>query len=304
MPKLLSDRFGLGTYQLGLAVAFIYLIADFGAVLGGWVSSRLIRRGHGVNYARKISLLLAALGTLPVISVAWLDAGMSPLGVPAVWITVAIVSLAAASHQAWSSNVYTIVSDTLPRAAVATTVGVSQAFGAVGSSIFQFLVAIWLVKTGNYSLPLILAGTLYFVGLAALHLILPRLQPASIEPGDRPRVRPWHVAAGAAVVIGGLIGLQALLTLNQHPYRSLDHYLQKRQGELQAAAYGLGPKAKVGWQEAQWVRWSQPDGTAKLELVKLDRDGRPTVEGKGATAKKYDGPARDEVERAVGGSGR
>jgi ACS family hexuronate transporter-like MFS transporter len=298
-PKLLADKFGLGSYQLGIAVAIIYLVADFGAVIGGWISSYFLRRGYTVNKARKLSLLLSALGTLPVISVAWVGADMQPLGIPAVWLVVAIVSLAAASHQAWSSNVYTVISDTLPRAAVATTVGISQAFGAVGSSIFQMMVALWLVRSGNYNLPLILAGSLYFVGLASLHLILPRLQPAQIAPDQRPSLRIWQVVVGAAIVIGSLIGLQVLLTKNQHPYRSVDHYLQKRQGEIRAAAHVTGPGAKVGWQDARWIRWTLADGSTRHELIKLDRDGRPTVEGKGAAAKKYQGPAKQDVEQTI-----
>lgn len=290
MPKFLSDRFGLGDYERAWAVAFIYLVADFGAIGGGWLSSRLIKQGRSVNVARKIGMLVAALGTLPVMAVAWLASDAHPLGAAAVWIAVPIVALAASCHQAWSSNVYTITSDTLPKGAVATAIGVSQAFGAIGSSMFQVVVATWLLKTGNYTLPFVLAGSLYLVGLAAMHLVLPDLAPANIKPHERPRVRPWHLAAGIVAIAGALLALQTALTLNQHPYRSLDHYLEKRRGELRAAAYQFGPAAHVGWQAAHWVHWELSDGTEKRELVKLDTAGRPTVEPKGAAAKRYRTP--------------
>jgi MFS transporter, ACS family, hexuronate transporter len=295
MPKFLSDRYGLGDYERAWAVAVVYLIADFGAVGGGWISSRLLKRGHTTNVARKIGLLIAALGTLPVIAVPWLEPGSVFLGIPAVWITVSIVALAASSHQAWSSNIYTVTSDTLPKGAVATAIGVSQAFGAVGSSLFQLMVAVWLVQSGNYTLPFLLAGTLYLVGLAALHLVLPRLEIADIQANERSRIRVWHLAVGAAILAGGLFAVQALLALHQYPYRSRDDYFEKRQTELRASAHVLGPTAQVGWQEALWVRWTLPSGDAKFELVKFDTNGRPILEPKGASAKKYKGPSPQDV---------
>ncbi|MFT3788505.1 MAG: MFS transporter [Tepidisphaeraceae bacterium] len=296
MPKLLSDRFGLNDYQRALAVAFIYLIADLGAIGGGWISSRLIKRGHTVNFARKTAMLIVALGTLPVISLVWLEGVTTVFGLSAAWIAVPIVALAASCHQGWSSNMYTIISDTLPKDAVATTVGIGTAFGSIGSALFQFLVAFWLMQTGNYALPMVLAGSLYLMGWLVLHLLLPRIEPARIDPNQRPKVRPWHVAVGAAVIIGGLVALQAILTINQYPYRSLAEYLEKRGSELHATTHILGPTAKVGWQDAQWIVWKKPDGTIKRDLVKLDLKGRPTIEGGGATAKKYAGPPKAEIE--------
>jgi ACS family hexuronate transporter-like MFS transporter len=291
MPKFLSDTYGLSSTARAWSIAAIYLVADFGSVVGGWISSSLIRRGYTVNQARKIALLIAALSVVPIASVAWLQQPTIG-GISVLWIVIPVVALAASAHQAWSANMFTVISDTLPRSAVGTTVGIGTAFGAVGSSAFQVLVAVWLMQTQNYHLPFLLAGTLYLVGLLALHLILPRLQPANITPATRPRVKWWQVATACTLIAVTLIALQSYL--NRPPYTSVKDYLAKRSTTLSAQPQ-LGPAAKVGWQDAQWVRWTTPAGDTRWELIKLDRHGHPLVEPKGAAAKQYTGPAQADL---------
>ena len=294
MPKFLADRFSLSDYQRGWALATIFLVADVGAVGGGWISSSLLKRGYSTNAARKIALLIAALGTLPIVSVAWLEGGSTVFGIPPVWIAVPIVALAAACHQAWSSNIYTIISDTLPRSAVATTVGINMAFGSVGSAMFQLMIGLQLAKSGSYSVPFLVAGALYLVGLLALHLVQPRLNPAAIDERAPTRLRWWHLAAGASIIAAAIFTLQ--VQLNKPKYANIASYYERRAIELHASAHAEGPAAKVGWQDARWTRWQLADGTSKWDLVKFDRYGTPFLEPKGAAAKKYVGPTAKDVE--------
>ncbi|MGJ3626709.1 hypothetical protein AB5I41_07330 [Sphingomonas sp. MMS24-JH45] len=93
----------------------IYLLADAGSIGGGWLSSSLMKRGWNVNAARKAALLVCALCVVPVFSAA---------SVPNLWGAVAILGLAAAAHQGWSSNLYAIVSDSVPRSSVASVMGI------------------------------------------------------------------------------------------------------------------------------------------------------------------------------------
>jgi hypothetical protein len=92
--------------------------------------------------------------------------------------------------------------------------------------------------------------------------------------------------------------------LNKPAYDSPEHYYAKRQSELGAGGYTLGQRAKVGWQDAQWVRWRLPNGGSRMELIKFDRHGRPQIEGQGARAKKYQGPAATELEMAAPARGQ
>jgi ACS family hexuronate transporter-like MFS transporter len=246
-----------------------------------------------VNVARKTGLLLAALGAVPIVGVGWLE-GASFGGISAIWIAVPVVALAASSHQAWSSNMFTIVSDTLPKSAVATAVGIGYAFGNTGAALFQFVIAMALIKTGSYTIPFILAGTMYLIGWIVLHLLLPRLEPARIDPHTRPLVTWPKVITGGAALVAALVALQ--VWLNKPAYSSLDHYYDKRLVELKATSYAVGPEAKVGWRDARWIRWTLADGTVKLELLKFDRTGRPIIENAGAAATKYDGPSGAELQ--------
>lgn len=292
MPKFLADTAGLGSTGRAWAIAFIYVVADVGSVAGGWVSSALVRRGHSLNAARKFALLISAVAVLPVVGLAFVH-GPTTGGISSLWLVLPAIAIAAAAHQAWSANLYTVVSDTLPKRAVATTVGIGTAFGSVGSSAFQVAVAFWLIKAQNYALPFVLAGTLYLFGLLSLHLLMPRLQPAVFDGSDRRRVKWWQVALVSVAVVASLAAFQVYL--NTPPYRTFDDYLAKRAQTLGATATE-GPTVKVGWQDARWTRWTTAAGVSRWELVRLDRNGRPLVEEKGPAAKGYVGPTIAELE--------
>ena len=122
---------------------------------------------------------------------------------------------------------------------------------------------------------------------------MPRLAPARIDETTRPRVQWWQVGAVFALIAVALVSLQ--IYLNKPPYGSIDQYLAQRQAALHATGHADGPTAKVGWQEARWIVWQLPDGRVKPELIKLDRDGRPAIEAKGAANRKYVGPPLTDV---------
>src|SRR5258708_39873193 len=84
-------------------------MADVGSIAGGWLSSHLIGRGWSANRARKTTLLACALCVVPV--------SFAPL-VSNQWTPVFLIALAAAAHQGFSANMYTLASDRLPRRAV------------------------------------------------------------------------------------------------------------------------------------------------------------------------------------------
>src|SRR5437660_7890286 len=58
VPGFLQDKHGLALTGIGIPIMVIYLISDVGSVLGGWISSSLIKRGRSVNAARKVAMLL------------------------------------------------------------------------------------------------------------------------------------------------------------------------------------------------------------------------------------------------------
>ena len=158
--------------QMKWALPFIYLVADFGSVAGGWLSGHLIRKGWTVARARKTTLLICAL--CPPI------AACGVLVPNPVWAVV-LFSLATAAHQGWSANLYTTTSDVFPKRAVASVVGIGGAVGGVSGAIFSALVPGYVVPAFGYKPLFLTIGCFYLVGLFALDKLMGDLKPIEGE---------------------------------------------------------------------------------------------------------------------------
>jgi MFS transporter, ACS family, hexuronate transporter len=174
LPKFLDTRFGIKLAGIAAPLIVIYVLADLGSVGGGWLSGALIKRGWSVNRGRKITLLIAALLIVPTM--------MAPR-VGALWAAVAIVGVAAAAHQWWSANLFTLSSDMFPRQAVGSVVGFGGFFGALGGVAFQRITGLVLQHNGdNYTPIFVVCGLAYVTALAIVQLLAPRLERAQIGP--------------------------------------------------------------------------------------------------------------------------
>lgn len=156
---------------IGPALIGVYLLADIGSILGGWISCHFIKRGWSVNRARKTTLFMAALCPIPLLFV--LNVG-SPLAV------VLIIGLGTAGHQAFSSNIFTMISDLYPRRAVATIAGMGGMAGAAGGILIAQVTGWTLELTGSYLPILIYAGIAYLLAFAIIQALVPRMEPAKI----------------------------------------------------------------------------------------------------------------------------
>lgn len=156
---------------IGPALIAVYLLADVGSIAGGWMSSHLIARGWSVNRARKTTLLAAAVLALPLVTVA---TAPSPL------VAVLLIGLGTAAHQAFSSNIFTMITDMYPRSAVATVAGMGGAAGAFGGILIAQATGWTLELTGSYVPIVLYAGLAYGIALAAIHLLVPRMEPVRL----------------------------------------------------------------------------------------------------------------------------
>ena len=172
MPKFLNTSYGLKITQIGLPLVVIYVAADVGSIGGGWLSSSLIKRGWSLNKARKTAMLVCALAVVPVMFAAHASS---------LWVAVAFVSLAAAAHQGWSCNLFTMVSDMFPRRAVGSVVGIGGMAGSFGGMLIATTVGLILQYTGSYLPIFIIAGSAYLVALGIVHALAPRLEPANVD---------------------------------------------------------------------------------------------------------------------------
>ncbi len=168
--KFLFDQFGINIKTLALPLLIIYVIADFGSVLGGWFSSSLIKKGRSINFSRKITLLICGIIILPVSFATRTDNQ---------WIAIVLIGIAAAGHQAWSANVFTFVSDIFPKKATASVVGIGGMIGAIAGIIADFSLGSVLDAQGKegYFFAFLIAGTLYLFILGIVHWMMPDMTP-------------------------------------------------------------------------------------------------------------------------------
>ncbi|MDB5404793.1 MAG: hypothetical protein JWQ55_6811 [Rhodopila sp.] len=165
VPSFLFSKFHVNLMALGLPLVVIYLMTDVGSVGGGWLSGRLIKLGFGVFTARKLTLLACACCTLPVF--------LAPM-VGSIWISVLLIGLAMAAHQGFSANLFTLVSDTMPKGAVAGAVGLGGCISSIIGGFSAAVVGRVLDAThDNYTLVFFVGAGAYVVATLAVHLILP-----------------------------------------------------------------------------------------------------------------------------------
>lgn len=172
IPDFLNRNHGLDLTSLGPPLVAIYLVADVGSIGGGWLSSWMMKRGTSLNAARKTTMLICAVAVLPIAFAA---------GARELWVAVAIISLAAAAHQGWSANLFTLTSDTFPRQAVGSVVGLGGMAGAVGGMLIAKLTGYILESTGSYVPVFLIAASAYLIALAVIHLLMPKLEPARLD---------------------------------------------------------------------------------------------------------------------------
>jgi MFS transporter, ACS family, hexuronate transporter len=156
---------------IGPALIGVYLLADVGSIAGGWLSSHLIQRGWSVNRARKTTLFLAALCALPLVAIT---------SIANTGLVVLLIGLGTAGHQAFSSNIFAMISDLYPRRAVATVAGMGGAAGALSGILIAQATGWTLQLTGSYTPILLYAGIAYLLAFGVIQLLVPRMEPAPI----------------------------------------------------------------------------------------------------------------------------
>jgi MFS transporter, ACS family, hexuronate transporter len=135
IPSYFNNTYHLNLTSSAIHVSTVYIVASFGSILGGYLSGWLIKRGLPVYRARKISMFIFACCVLPIYFVRYTTS---------IWPAVWLISLAAAAHQAWSANIYTIGSDIFPKNILSSVIGIAGMAGSVGGILFPFAIGIIL----------------------------------------------------------------------------------------------------------------------------------------------------------------
>jgi MFS transporter, ACS family, aldohexuronate transporter len=169
LPKFLYSAHGVKISDMIPYLVTVYIVADLGSIVGGWLSSTLLRYGWSVNLARKTTMLLCALCVIPV---------MAASQTHNLWLAVSLVSLAAGAHQGWSANLFTLSSDMFPRHAVGSVVGIGGFMGSLGGMLVSKVAGYVLEWYGTYTPMFVIASLAYVTALGVIHLLSPKLKPS------------------------------------------------------------------------------------------------------------------------------
>jgi ACS family hexuronate transporter-like MFS transporter len=180
VPDFLEKRFHLGLQATGWWTGAFFALTAVGGIGGGWLAGALLSRGWQLNAARKVSLLICALAVVPVF--------VAPFA-GTVLLAVLVVGLAGAAHQGWSANLFSVVSDTMPKEAISSVIGLGGFVCYFTGGFVNGLTGMILQQTGSYAYVFAYFSGTYVLSLLILHLLVPkigevyRITAAGLTPG-------------------------------------------------------------------------------------------------------------------------
>ena len=112
-------------------------------------------------------MLASGACVLPLLAVTSLDN---------MWLAVALIGLALAGHQSFSSNLLSLPPDMFPKRAIGSVIGLGGFAGGVGGMIMAASVGAILDATGgNYTVIFAACTVVYFLAVGMIHLLAPTL---------------------------------------------------------------------------------------------------------------------------------
>ncbi len=178
LPDYFKKTRGLSIKDSWVHLVTIYAIVTLLSILGGWLTGYLTRRGLTVSRARKLSMVCFACTVLPILLVTQVGD----------WTAVIVIGVAGASHQAWSANLFTSVSDMFPKRAVASIVGIGGMAGSIGGILFPIYSGKLLDRfqasgnvTAGYAFLFAICGFAYLIAFGVNHALAPRFEPVPFE---------------------------------------------------------------------------------------------------------------------------
>lgn len=172
IPDFLAKTENINIKELVLPLIIIYAGSGIGGIAGGWVSSKFIRSGKSIDFARKRTVLLGAFLVLPIILVAQIHE---------LWVIVLLLAMATAGHQSWAANIFSITSDIYPKKAVGSMIGLSGFVGGIGGALSASFVGLILQATQSYTLIFTIGSTMYLLNWLIIKVFIPKIEPIRIK---------------------------------------------------------------------------------------------------------------------------
>lgn len=171
-PDFFHRVYGVGVAQLGPPLAIAYLGSALGSVFAGWAGTQALARGYSLNTVRK-SVMLASALLVTTIPLALMTHNL--------WVAAGLLAVTMAGHQGFSVSIFSIIADITPRARVGTVTSFGAFCGNLAGMGIVYLAGVILSRGLGYMPLLAIAAVSYLLGLAWLHLWVPRLTPIAVD---------------------------------------------------------------------------------------------------------------------------
>lgn len=171
LPSFFNSKFHLTLSTLGLPLILVYTAATVGSIFGGWLPAPFRKMGMPATRARMTAMLVCACAVVPIFLVAYMHNE---------WACIGLLSLAAASHQGFSANLFTTVSDMFPRNEVASVTGIGGTAGAIGGAFIASAAGFVLQYLHTYAPLFFTAASVYIVAWLSIAVLAPGLKPVEI----------------------------------------------------------------------------------------------------------------------------
>ncbi len=230
LPTYLTKERGVTALTASMMLLYPYVAAGAGSIAGGWLSGFLMKLGWSVGGGR-----LMAMGVFALFMPGAIVAVLTHNSV----VALSLISLATASHQAWSANLLTLPSDMFPKRLVGSVVGLGGMAGAIGGMFMTLLVGGVLQATHDYVPLFIAAGLMHPLALLVIILFAGRdFKQAEVDTGDAAPSRNLFLTGGAVTLSGaGLIGV-VLVSWGVLEKRSLSAAVQGLVASIGVAVLG------------------------------------------------------------------
>jgi ACS family hexuronate transporter-like MFS transporter len=161
LPIYLSNQFKLDIKQVAFSAWVPYVGAAIGAIVGGWFSGYLIRKGKSVHRARSIAIITGAVISLPaMIAAAFASSAM---------VAVIIMAFILAGFQFTIVNIQTLPSDFHSGKTIGSLAGLGGAAAVLGTIITMFLVP-YITSDNNWIFFFVMGALLVPLAIASVFI--------------------------------------------------------------------------------------------------------------------------------------
>ena len=183
LPDYMKKQFHMEGHAIMLPLFMVYGVAIIGSVTGGSLPLFFVNKGMDVYKARMTAMLLIAILPLSLLFTQNLG-NIAIYGKNAYLFALLVICIASAAHQAWSTNLFTTVSDMFPKKVIGSVIGIGCLAGGIGGVLTQQLIgrlSDYFEKLNKvdvaYSIMFTFSALAYLSAWIIMKMLVPRYKP-------------------------------------------------------------------------------------------------------------------------------